>query len=237
LLSLQKKFATAIVVAITLSGIGIPRMPASAWAASANDPVRPDGLDRRFPEVRFDAVACVDAFDFLRDLTGANIYVDWTALNAAGVKKETPVTYLAHDRKFGDLLTELLAQAGKGLEYQLHDSVIVISSSKQFDLEKSQPGPDLRAIKDSSDPALSDADRKAAKALERHLPEIKFDAVPFTDVVDFLRDITGMNINVNWRAIEAAGIDRQTPVSLRFHAVKCSVDLSFVLKAAGNGKL
>ena len=46
---------------------------------------------------------------------------------------------------------------------------------------------------------------------------MRFDNIPFADVIDFLRDITGANIFVNWRALEAAGIDRKAPLSSRLN--------------------
>ena len=54
---------------------------------------------------------------------------------------------------------------------------------------------------------------------QRRLPELKFDGVPFGDVVDFLRDISGANIDVGWRGLEAAGFDRNAPVSMRVRDV------------------
>jgi general secretion pathway protein D len=56
--------------------------------------------------------------------------------------------------------------------------------------------------------------------------------------MDFLRDITGANILVNWKALEAAGIDKQsTQVSVMLHDVKFSKVLDIILQEAGAGKL
>ena len=58
-------------------------------------------------------------------------------------------------------------------------------------------------------PAPSDAEVRAI--VTKTLPEVRFDAVAFSDVMDFLRDITGASIFVNWRALEAARINKNTP--------------------------
>lgn len=71
--------------------------------------------------------------------------------------------------------------------------------------------------------------------LDRRLPEVKFDSVPFTDVVDFLRDITAANIFVNWRALEGAGIDKSSPVTARLRDVKFSKALMTILDDVGGG--
>ena len=55
------------------TGYRDPDPPSVATAATAAL------LDRRLPELRFNANALSDVFDFLRDATGANLYVDWPA--------------------------------------------------------------------------------------------------------------------------------------------------------------
>ena len=79
------------------------------------------------------------------------------------------------------------------------------------------------------------ADIQTAAQLERVLPEINFAAVPFSDVVDFLRDITQSNIFVNWKALEAAGIDRSTAVTARLRNVKFSKALNTILSEVSGG--
>ena len=54
-------------------------------------------------------------------------------------------------------------------------------------------------------------DRAVQAQLDRTLPDVKFDGVGFSDVIDFLRDVNGANIFVNWKALEGAGIDKNAP--------------------------
>ena len=69
----------------------------------------------------------------------------------------------------------------------------------------------------------------------RQLPEIKLDSIPLSDTIDFLRDITSTNIFVNWRALEAAGIDRNSPVTLKLKNVAFRDVLSLIARDQGNG--
>ena len=69
----------------------------------------------------------------------------------------------------------------------------------------------------------------------RQLPELKLDAVPFSDVVDALRDLTSANIFVNWRGLEDAGIDRSVPVTMKLRDVALKDVLSLVLRNVGGG--
>jgi hypothetical protein len=51
--------------------------------------------------------------------------------------------------------------------------------------------------------------------------------------MDSLRDQTNVNLLVDWRALEAAGIDRNTPVSTRVRDVKFSKALRIILDHVG----
>ena len=76
---------------------------------------------------------------------------------------------------------------------------------------------------------------EAARALlEKPLAEVKFDDAPFSEAVDRIRDLTGANIFVNWKALEATGIDRNTPVSVHLRGKKLSSVLDLVLAIVGS---
>ena len=74
---------------------------------------------------------------------------------------------------------------------------------------------------------------------ERPLPELKFAATPFNDVLDFLADASGCNFSIDWKALEAAHIEKDVPISLRMSsAVPLRKVLNLVFQqAAGAGGL
>src|SRR5688500_16770305 len=76
----------------------------------------------------------------------------------------------------------------------------------------------------------------ARAALNRVLPDMKFDGVGLGDCVDFLRDVSGANIHVNWKALEEVGVTADTPVNLRLRSVSLATVLSLVLSEAGGGE-
>ena len=87
-------------------------------------------LSRRLPQMSFNATALSDAIDFLHDTTGANILVNWKALEAASIDKQTPITASLRDVKFSKVLDIVLEQAGAGkLAYTIDDGVITISTT------------------------------------------------------------------------------------------------------------
>lgn len=98
--------------------------------------------------------------------------------------------------------------------------------------------PDLSAKRDQTvrdERNVTAADEALTGILDKSLPEIRFQDVAFADVIDFLRDTTQANIFVNWKALEAAGIDRNAPVSTRLRNVKFSKVLRTILDSLGGG--
>ena len=79
--------------------------------------------------------------------------------------------------------------------------------------------------------------KPAAPAVTRE--PIAFSATPLADCISYLSDISGINIVVDWKSLEAASIARDTPITLHLAS---NVTLGKVLKltlqqAAGAGVL
>lgn len=71
------------------------------------------------------------------------------------------------------------------------------------------------------------------RALDRTLPEMKFTGVTFGDAIDFVRDVGGLNIHVNWKALEQEGVTADAPVNIRLRAVSLRKVLNLLLSEAG----
>jgi type II secretory pathway component GspD/PulD (secretin)/tetratricopeptide (TPR) repeat protein len=88
-------------------------------------------LERKLPEVRFENVAFQDVIDFLRDVSLANIFVNWRAIELAGINRTEPVTARLRDVKFSKALETILRDVGGGtvrLGYTIDEGVITIST-------------------------------------------------------------------------------------------------------------
>ena len=106
-------------------------------------------LARRVPELNFDAVALADVIDFLRDVSGANIFVDWKALEAAGMDRTTPVSMRARNVAFSHALDMVLQSASGGtvpLAYSTKGGVIQVSMAEQLDKETEVRAYDVRDL-------------------------------------------------------------------------------------------
>jgi hypothetical protein len=119
-----RRLLAAVVVA--LLGIALVS-PQSATAR-----VTGASLNRTLPEMRFDGVALTDAVDFLRDITSANIVVNWRALEAAGVTRDTVINLKLRNVSLRKALTLICSEAsgGEGVTYTLDDGVVEITTTE-----------------------------------------------------------------------------------------------------------
>jgi hypothetical protein len=184
---------------------------AKEWRADADaiaaDPGAQKVLGQVLPEFHFNANSLDDVIDFLKDVTGANLYVEWTPLAAAGVKRDAKISVRARGLPLGHVLRLILdeAAAGKeGVAFRRVGHVVVISTNERIKVLADQIAADAK--KQGSD--------KAQEALARVLPEVRFNANKFGDSIDFLRDVAGASLYVDWNAIESAGVKRDTPITL-----------------------
>src|ERR1051325_182447 len=83
--------------------------------------------------------------------------------------------------------------------------------------------------------AKSGASAQTRAQLDRVLPAVNFTNVTIKDAVDFLRDVSGCNIHVNWKAIEAAGITQDTTINLKLRQVYLHKVLGLLLSEASGG--
>lgn len=72
-------------------------------------------------------------------------------------------------------------------------------------------------------------------ALDRVLPEMKFTGVTFGDAIDFVRDVAGVNIHVNWKALEQENVTADTPVNIRLRSVTVRKMMNLLLSEASGG--
>jgi hypothetical protein len=79
------------------------------------------------------------------------------------------------------------------------------------------------------------ASASVKQMLNTNLPEVRFSGVALTDAVDFLRDVSGANLVVNWKALEEAGITKDTQLNIRLRGVTLKKALNMVLAEAGGG--
>jgi uncharacterized membrane protein YgcG len=75
----------------------------------------------------------------------------------------------------------------------------------------------------------------ARRALSNTLPAVKLDGVTIADAIDFLRDVSGANIHVNWRALEGVGVGKDTQINVNLRNVALRKVMDLVINEAGAG--
>jgi hypothetical protein len=102
-------------------------------------------LARRSPEVRFAGHDLSDAVDFLQDVTGIVIQVDWAALEDSGLSRQTPIRAKIKNVRTGEALAQIVAAAGSGLQFTADHGAVLISTKRALGASGA-PAPPLAAI-------------------------------------------------------------------------------------------
>jgi hypothetical protein len=218
-----------------------PDSPASQPSVQFDSMTDPDNrmlehnLNKKLPKVELPAYPLSGAFDFLRDVTALNFYVDWKTLALAGVTPQMRVTVSEQYIPTRQALTEILSATGSdALEFHLVQGAVLVSTKLDFEDRKKRIGPYLRIFSAAAGPA---------RDMNKRLPRVEMPfpstlpAVPFVDAIDWLRDVSNVNILVKWDVLKAAGIPRTAPISLQLQNVRFSTILWLMLDQAGDQKL
>jgi len=82
--------------------------------------------------------------------------------------------------------------------------------------------------------ADSEINRRVELKLKEPVP-ISFDNNTLFNVIDYLRNTTGLNIYVNWTALQNAGVEQDYPITLQLANVSAAQALELVLQEASAG--
>ena len=83
--------------------------------------------------------------------------------------------------------------------------------------------------------AVSKAPSAPNARVGQFIPETKFTGVGLGDAIDFIRDVTNLNIHVNWQALAEANVTRDTPINVRLQGVSVRKVLNVILNEAAGG--
>lgn len=221
----MKTITCLLVVLLTSTAGAQPTAPASRPAAERISLQ----LDRRLPELQFDAIALGSVMQFLQDVTGANMVTNWGALSEVGITAETKVTERFRDVKTSEVLRTILEKlpAKRPLGFAVLNDAIVISTAADLKARAA-----LVAIQSERkiDPELQ-------KRLNKVLPQLSFDRLELRLVLDFFSDVAGVRFDVDWDKLKTVGLARDTKVTIRLADIAASQALTLILMSAGGGEL
>lgn len=137
----MNRFAPALVALIAIAGfvllVDIDHAHAQSATvsrnANASSPPAP-AMSSGLPEIRIANATFGDAIEFLRDASGANIHVNWGALEQLNITRELPVNMHLRSVTLRTVLKLLLADVGGGLvTYYIDDGIIEITTKELAD--------------------------------------------------------------------------------------------------------
>ncbi len=136
-------WAGVLLGAASTWGQSAPAAPSTAPAATT-EAQRPaqrtpqEVLALRVAEISLEAAPLKAALDWVAELTGVTIHVNWEQLDQVGVLPGTPVTLQARDLRLRDVMSLLLRDAG-GLDVRLgflvRENLIYVTTTAELDRE------------------------------------------------------------------------------------------------------
>jgi len=219
-------------VAILLAGVILAPVVlfAQTTRPAGSDLTPRQKLVRRLPAISFNKAPLMRVLDRYGKLSGLKISPDWTALKSAGITKETPVTLKARPMSLAKLMPFTLnsiAQKGRPLGWYLSGDELIVSTQMRVLLRQRVSMLAMGGLTVSS----SRAARPTSGA-----PEFNFKETPLNMVIEFFRELSGANFHVNWRALEAGGIAKETPVTLNVRGISIARALDLVLDELNAGR-
>ena len=168
-------------------------------------------------------------------LAGVPIRADWDALKDVGVGKDTKVVLRVSEITMENLLDLTLADISPKdhhLAWYVDDNAIRITTQRRVLFPKSVPSPaGVREAPSSREKATT---QPASRARGR-LRKIDFRESSLEDVLTFLRDVSGASFHVNWKALAASAINKETPVTVQAENITVSKALDLVTEQLGTG--
>ncbi len=222
------KASLAVLLAASLVAAGPAGRTTTAPASRITPAKR---LLGEIPKISLVKMPLSEALDHYAKLTGLSIRADWRALRSVGVFRSSLVTLKASEitfEKLLDLTLHRVARRAKPLAWYLSGKTVYVSTQAWVLLRR---GSSFAAALPAAPGTVA---RRAPR--RRGAAEISFDEIPLKAVLDFFRDISGVNFHVNWRSLEASGISQKTPVTLKVSNISVGRALDLVLDQINVGR-
>jgi tetratricopeptide (TPR) repeat protein len=159
---------------------------------TARDRAVYDRLEENLKEIASEAQGLEKVMNFVRDTMGVNVIVNWAALSAAGVDRNSPVTVSMKEVPFRKALKTILTQADKGkgsLVFCVQDGTLVVTTradlmSERFQVVKTYDVRDLLAgfpvpiAATGTQPAFQDPAERRKRAMANLIETIKITVAP-----------------------------------------------------------
>ncbi|MEO6435587.1 MAG: hypothetical protein ABIP55_07475 [Tepidisphaeraceae bacterium] len=126
-----------IVLASSLLAAAPATRPAPTGDVAAREVAPGRALAAKLPDIKFNNITLTDAIDFIRDVSDANIHVNWRALELLNVTRQTTVSLQLSSVTTRRVLRSLLDETGAGemLTFYVDDGVIEVTTKEISDAQ------------------------------------------------------------------------------------------------------
>lgn len=94
----------------------------------------------------------------------------------------------------------------------------------------------VEAVPDAPEFA-SPADRRTRTQLSQAIDRLELEDISLENVITYLRETSGLNMHVHWRVLEAAGIEREQPITLHLTNVPLGKAIDLILDDVSGGEV
>ena len=185
-------------------------------------------LLKNVERVSFSKMPLLRVLEYYSKITGLDFKADWAALRDVGITATTPVTLKARKIRFDrllDLTLNSIAPKRHPLAWRVSGKAVIISTQMRILLRNR-----LRLIPSTPARIPKGRLRKRPSVVPRKkvIKRLDFSDISLKDAIDFLRDVSGANIHVNWRALKTIGITRDTKVNLKARDISVARALTLI---------
>ncbi len=201
----------AVVCAIV--GIGL-LWAAAAEASNGRRPASPQQILKKQTDRHAIKSSLAVALADFSVTTGVKMRVDWRALEAAGIKRSTPVAVSLEKVTWRQVLDVILSRAyvrGNALAWRFEGETVLVSTQKKI-LE-------IRALASRTAKPARGKPHSKTNSGANVMKSVDFTDVALKDVLEFFQTVLKANFHVNWKAIEEAGASPDTPITLKLKRI------------------
>jgi len=185
-------------------------------------------LLKNVERVSFSKMPLLRVLEYYSKITGLDFKADWAALRDVGITATTPVTLKVRKIRFDrllDLTLNSIAPKRHPLAWRVSGKAVIISTQMRILLRNR-----LRLIPSAPARIPKGRLRKRPSVVPRKkvIKRLDFSDISLKDAIDFLRDVSGANIHVNWRALKTIGITRDTKVNLKARDISVARALTLI---------
>jgi type II secretory pathway component GspD/PulD (secretin) len=155
------------------------------------------------------------------------LFIDPNNIAGQAMKEMIEEALLA--RKYDQIVSRRVLEQAK---HQLENEMAIIPFRDVIVYPPDWPQLSLLRQRITGGPTESEATRRVQEKLKLPIA-VNFDANTFEGVIEYLRNVTGLDLFVNWRALELAGVDRNAQLSLKLNQVPAGKALSLILQQVG----